>query len=217
MFENIAFGLRVRRGGRRTRSSTGSMSSSSWCSWKVWDGPSRPSFPGAAPGRVARRAGAVPVLLLDELFMRRREGPHRAARQWLQPPAREEIHVTSLLRHARPGGGLRGRRPGRRHEPRQDRAGRRAGRDLRASGEPVFVMDSRRRERVPRRVEGDASRRATRGRVSRTSRARKGAPPPRSCAHEPRDRALERTRLGAEGRGRAGQPRRGVAGIRSSP
>ena len=67
---------------------------------------------GAAAGRAVRRA--------------RREGAPRAAR--LAAPAARRGARDDRVRHARPGGGARGLGRDRRDQPRQDRAGRYAGR-----------------------------------------------------------------------------------------
>src|SRR5262249_40357553 len=66
------------------------------------------------------------------------------------PPPPRRAPRDERLRDARPGGGVRGGRPRRHHEPRPHRAAGHAGRDLREARDPVRHGLPRQRERVPR-------------------------------------------------------------------
>ncbi len=128
VFENVAFGLRVR--GRPKA--------------KIRERVTRAAAPGAARGleqlaavaalrrpAPARRAGARPRRRAQGAAARRavrrarRQGAPGAAHVAAPPARRDPRH--QRVRHPRPGGGLRGRRPGGGHEPGPHRAGRHAG------------------------------------------------------------------------------------------
>ena len=134
VFENVAFGLRVQP---RARAAVRGARSASGCSEllelvqldRLAD-----RYPVAALRRpaAARRAGpraggrAAGAAARRAVRRARRQGAQGAAP--LAAPAARRDARHQRLRHPRPGRGARGRRPGRRDEPRPDRAGRHAAR-----------------------------------------------------------------------------------------
>ena len=142
IFENVAFGLRVRPRAQRLRESD------------IRDAGRNAARAGAA--RLARRPLSAPALRRPAPAHRagaraRRRAARAAARRAVRRARREGAPGTAPLaaaaarrsardqrvRHARPGGGARGRRPRRRDEPRPHRADRHAGGGLRPSGDAV--------------------------------------------------------------------------------
>ena len=110
---------------------------------------------GPGPRARGRAEGAAPRRAVRRARRPRAQGAARVA----AAPARRDAH-DDRDRHARPGGGDGGRRDGRGDEPRPDRAGRRAGRALRAAGERVRDGVRRRGQPPRRRVRAAARPRA---------------------------------------------------------
>ena len=176
IFENVAFGLRVRprdvRPDEATIRGQGDGAADAGAARLDRRPLSAPALrrPAAAhrPGPRARgRAqGAAPRRAVRRA---RRPGAQGAA-PLAAPPARRGARH-QRLRHPRPGRGDGGGRPDRRHEPGPDRAGRPARRGLRPPGDAVRAAVPRRRERLPRPARL-GRRQGRRGRVRAAARAR---------------------------------------------
>ncbi len=175
VFENVAFGLRVRR--RRDRPSPEAIAERAHRLLELvqLDGPRR-ALPLAALGRPApaRRARAGARGRAQGAPSRRAlRGPGRARAQGPAPlaaalPRRDP--PDDDLRDPRPGGGARDRRRGRDHEPGPGRAGRHAPAGLRQAGDAVRLPVPRQRERAARARRSPAARRRPAG--ARTPRPR---------------------------------------------
>ena len=155
VFENVAFGLRVKP--RSVRPSEAQIKTKVHDLLKLvqldWLADRYPSqLSGGQRQRIAlARALAVEpkVLLLDEPFGALDAKVRKELRRWLRR-LHDELHVTSDLRHARPGRGARSGRPRGADEQRPHRAGRLAAGGVGPPGQPVRLRLSRRREPVPR-------------------------------------------------------------------
>ena len=176
VFENVAFGLRVRP--RAARPAEAEIRERVTRLLELvqldWLGDRLPvaALRRPAPARRARaraRGRAARAAARRAVRRARRQGPPGAAALAAPPPRRDPRH--ERLRHPRPGGGARGGRPRRGDEPGPDRAGRDARRDLRAAGDAVRHPLPRQRQRLPRpRAERQGAPRPARPRLP-------GAPP----------------------------------------
>ncbi len=155
VFENIAFGLRVRP--KITRPLEDEIRARVEKLLKLIQlEPLAKRFPSQLSGgqrqRVAlARALAVEpkVLLLDEPFGALDAKVRKELRRWLRQ-LHDEIHITTLFVTQRPGRGAGSRRPRRDFARRAHRADRHAGRDLRQTGLAVCLRFSGQRESVQR-------------------------------------------------------------------
>ena len=138
VFENVAFGLRVKP--RKLRPSEAEIKRKVMellelvqLDWLADRFP--PQLSGGQRQRIAlARALAVEprVLLLDEPFGALDAKVRKELRRWLRR-LHDELHITTRVRHPRPGRGARSGRPRRADGPRPRRAGRHAARGLRAA------------------------------------------------------------------------------------
>ena len=147
VFENIAFGLRVRPQRerppereirRRVRELLELVQLDGLAGRLSHPALGRPAAARGARARARRRAAGAAAR--RAVRRARREGAQGAAP--LAAPAARRDARHERLRHARPGGGARGRRPRRRDEPGPHRAGRHAGRGLRPSRHAVRAASS---------------------------------------------------------------------------
>ena len=168
VFENVAFGLRVRPRAQRLPEAEiakkvheAARAGAARLAGRPLPAPAlgRPAAAHRAGARARRRAARAAA---RRAVRRARCASAQGAAAVAAPAARRDARH-QRLRHARPGGSARGRRPRRRDEPRPHRAGRHARRGLRPSGDAV------------RRSSSSATSTACRCRASRTlpaSRAR---------------------------------------------
>ena len=188
VFENVAFGLRVRPRAHRPSNDEITAKVTNLLKLVQLDylGDRYPSqLSGGQRQRVAlARALAVEpkVLLLDEPFGALDAKVRQELRRWLRR-LHEEIHLTSVfVTHDQEEALELADRIVIMNEG-QDRAGREPGRGLRAAREPVRDELSRQREHLSRpRREGARAARSARGRLSRSTRRPNPKPPPATRA-----------------------------------
>ena len=140
VFENVAFGLRVRPRARRARPTRRSASKrAASCSSSCSSTGSRDRYPAQLSGGQRQRVALARALAVEPQRAAARRAVRRARRAGapgaapLAAPAARRNPRHQRVRHARSGRGARARRPRRGDEPRPHRAGRHAGRGLRAA------------------------------------------------------------------------------------
>ena len=199
VFENVAFGLRVRKWPeQKVRERVGELLHLVRLEEKA--DRTRPALSGGQRQRIALVRALAPqpkVLLLDEPFGAL-DAKVRSELRALAAAVPRRVPRHQHLRHPRPGGGVRGRRPGRGHEPGPGRAGRHAGRGVRAPGQRLRHGLPRQRQRLPGAARG---RPGAAGRRGGAGRPRHGDPAGRQRPGR-RLRPAARTRPGDDRRRR---------------
>ena len=172
--DNVAFGLKIRKRPKAEIARARATSCSTSCSSTG----SRDRYPAQLSGgqrqrmALARALAVEPqVLLLDEPFGALDARVRKELRVWLRR-LHDEVHVTTIFVTHDQEEAMEVADQIVRHEPRADRAGRRAARPLRGAGERIRDELRRAREPARRLVRAPARPRAAR-RAEREDHARR--------------------------------------------